>query len=102
MFVKQYRDFIEGCISNVRTSASEGAATAWGSPHKRSGDEEHKRAGGAKFVSPALQRGGKSFQKLVTESRRDGAKTLLMRERRAPNAKFSPFKEFVVNRCRLF
>ena len=33
-----------------------------------------KRAVGAEFVSPALQRGEDGFQKFVTESRRDVAK----------------------------
>ncbi len=34
------------------------------------------RAGGAELVSPALQRGEKALHKFVTESRRDGARTL--------------------------
>ena len=32
------------------------------------------------MVSPALQRGEKGFHKFVTESRRDGAKTLFTQE----------------------
>ena len=36
------------------------------------------------MVSPALQRGEKGFHKFVTESRRDGARTLFMHEPIAP------------------
>jgi hypothetical protein len=32
------------------------------------------------LVSPALQRGEKGFHKFVTESRRDGARTLFMQK----------------------
>jgi hypothetical protein len=38
--------------------------------------EDCMRAGGAELVSPALQRGEKALHKFVTESRRDGARTL--------------------------
>ncbi|MGD0681171.1 MAG: hypothetical protein ABR990_03885, partial [Terracidiphilus sp.] len=34
------------------------------------------RAVGAMVISPALQRGEKRFHKFITESRRDGAKTI--------------------------
>ena len=47
---------------------------------RRADATEHKRAGGAEFVSPALQRGEKGFHKFVTESRRDGARTLFMQQ----------------------
>ena len=50
--------FVKDCTSNVRA----------------------KRAGGAEFVSPALQRGEKGFQKFVPESRRDGARILFIQE----------------------
>ncbi len=36
------------------------------------------------MVSPALQRGEKGFHKFVTESGRDGARTLFMQEPIAP------------------
>jgi hypothetical protein len=36
------------------------------------------------LVSPALQRGEKGFHRFVTESRRDGARTLFMQEPIAP------------------
>ena len=41
------------------------------------------------LVSPALQRGEKGFHKFVTESRRDGAGILFMREPIAPAVCFS-------------
>jgi hypothetical protein len=37
----------------------------------------YKRALGAEFVSPALQRGEMGLHESDTESRRDGARTLL-------------------------
>ena len=57
--------------------------------HKKCPD---KRAGGAELVSPALQRGEKGFHKFVTESRRDGARTLFMQESIAlKGTGFSPY-----------
>src|SRR5277367_5632422 len=38
------------------------------------------RAGGAEFVSPALQRGETRFHHPATESRGDGARTFLLQE----------------------
>jgi len=65
---------MEDFISNVRTKAPEAAAAA------TSLAPRYKRAGGAEFVSPALQRGENGFHKFVTESHRDGARTLFMQE----------------------
>ena len=42
------------------------------------------------MASPALQRGEKELHKLVTESRRDGARTLFMLGPIAPAGPFSP------------
>ncbi len=46
------------------------------------------------LVSPALKRGEKEFQKLVSESRRDGAKTFFVQEPKAPEGYFRTCARF--------